>query len=307
MKAAQFDELGPPEALRIVDIPEPHAGPGQIRVAVRAAGVNPVDWKIRSGASKRATPIPLPSVPGLDAAGIVDEVGADVRDIAVGDAVFGNAVSGAAAQYAVLSHWAVKPDTMSWAEASGLATAVETAGRALDVLGVGEGYTVLISGAAGGVGAATVQFARARGAHVIGTASRDNLGYLESLGALATTYGPGLPDRVRLLAPGGVDGALDIAGHEVLPDLIEIVGSPENVVSVGDFGSPALGVHFTMGQEGRAYYAFALAADLFRQGRFTMPVARTFPLEEIAEAHRISEAGHVRGKLVVLTGDSALP
>jgi NADPH:quinone reductase-like Zn-dependent oxidoreductase len=234
VKAMRFDRLGPPEVLRLVDADDPHPAPDQIRIRVRAAGVNPVDWKIRGGSSRRAVPIALPSIPGLEAAGVVDEVGADVEGVSIGDEVFGSAVTGAAAEYTVLDHWAAKPAAMPWTEAAGLPMAVETAARGLDLLGELSGRRLVISGAAGGVGTAAVQLALARGASVIGTASAGNQDYVRSLGATATTYGPGLPDRVRALAPGGADLALDVAGHGVLPDLIAITGSPDHVVTFID-------------------------------------------------------------------------
>ncbi len=300
MQAMRFDRLGPPEVLQLVDADEPHPKPGQIRIRVRAAGINPVDWKIRGGSSRRAVPVPLPSVPGLEAAGLVDELGAGVQDVSVGDEVFGSTVTGAAAEYAVLDHWAVKPAAMPWAEAAGLPMAVETAARALDLLGELAGKHLLISGAAGGVGTAAVQLALAREATVIGTASAASQDYLRSLGAEATTYGPGLPDRVRAIAPGAVDLALDVAGHGVLPDLIALAGHPDRVVTLIDPDAAAYHVRFTTGSEGRAYYALAVAADLYTQGRFRMPVAATFALQDLPEAHRLSEAGHVRGKLVIV-------
>jgi NADPH:quinone reductase-like Zn-dependent oxidoreductase len=174
MKAMRFDRLGPPEVLRLVDADEPHPAAGQLRIRVRAAGVNPVDWKIRGGSSRRAVPITLPSIPGLEAAGVVDELGAGVEAAAIGDEVFGSAVTGAAAQYAVLDHWAAKPSGLPWTEAAGLPMAVETAARALDLLGELAGCCLVISGAAGGTGTAAVQLALARGASVIGTASPAN-------------------------------------------------------------------------------------------------------------------------------------
>src|ERR1700722_10154129 len=125
MKAMRFDRLGPPEVLQLADVDEPHPGPGQIRIQVRAAGVNPVDWKIRGGSSRRAVPIALPSIPGLEAAGVVDEVGPGVAGVGAGDEVFGSAVTGAAAQYTVLDHWAVKPAALPWPEAAALPMAVE--------------------------------------------------------------------------------------------------------------------------------------------------------------------------------------
>ncbi len=302
MKTMQFDEYGPPEVLRPAEAPDVHPGPGQVRVRVRAAGINPVDWKIRSGVSRRAIPVALPHVPGMEAAGVVDELGPDVTGVALGDEVFGATTTGGAAEQAVLSEWARKPAEMSWAVAGGLPMAVETAARGLDVLGEMQGKTLLISGAAGGVGTAAIQLAQDRGARVIGTASEDNLAYLGSLGAQPCAYGPGLVERVQALAPDGIDLALDVAGHGVLPDLLTLTGSPERVVTFIDPDAADFGVVFTTGAEGRAFYALSRAAELWDQGRFTMPIAASYPLTELAEAHRASETGHVRGKLVVELG-----
>jgi NADPH:quinone reductase-like Zn-dependent oxidoreductase len=300
VKALQVAEFGPPDVLRVVDVDEPHAGPGQIRVAVRAAGVNPIDWKIRSGATRQFMRVQLPYVPGSDVAGVVDEVGPGVSGVAVGDKVFGSAVRGGSAEYAVMEHFAVKPAGMSWAEAAALPVAVETSVRALKLLGLSAGQTLLINGATGGVGTAAVQLARARDAIVIGTASPANHYFLRSLGATPTTYGPGLVDRVQALAPAGVDRAFDVAGHGAAPALIELTGSPERVVTIADAQAQQLGVTFTSGGAQRSWEALGEAARLFEQGRFTMPVARTFPLADAPEAHRISEQGHVRGKLILL-------
>lgn len=299
MRAVQFDRTGPPEVLHVAEVPDVHPGPGQVRIRVRAAGVNPVDWKIRNGSSRRAIPVELPSIPGLEAAGEVDELGADVTGVRVGDHVFGSVVSGASAELALLDHWAAKPDAMSWAEAGGLSMAVETAARGLDALGDLTGRTLLVSGAAGGVGTAAVQLALSRGAEVVATAGADNQEYLAGLGARATTYGPGLLDRVRTLAPEGVDLALDVAGYDVLPDLITLTGGAEHVLTLIDPRAAELDVRFSTGSEGRAFYALDVVADLFTQGRFTMPVAGSFGLDQLAEAHRVSESGHLRGKLVV--------
>ncbi len=298
MKALQVAQFGQPEVLRVVDVDEPHAGPGEIRVAVRAAGVNPVDWKIRSGAMQQFMPVQPPYIPGSDVAGVVDEVGDGVSGAAVGDEVFGFAVGGGSAEYAVLRHFAAKPAGMSWAEAAGLPVAVETAVRALNLLGVSAGQTLVINGAAGGVGTAAVQFARARGAAVIGTASPTNHDFLRSLGAEPTTYGAGLVQRVRALAPAGVDFAFDVAGRGALPELIELAGDPERVLTIADPQARQYGVKFTSG--GGSYEALGEAARLFAHGQFSLPVAHTFPLADAPEAHRISEGGHVRGKLVLL-------
>lgn len=300
MKAVRFSRFGGPEVLEIVDLPDPHPGPGQVRISVRAAGVNPSDWKKRRGLMDPE----LPQTMGYEAAGIVDEVGGGVADAAVGDRVFGFSVDGAAqAELAVLSYYAPIPASLDFAGAAALPAAVETATRALDQLGVSRGDTVLINGASGGVGSAAVQLAVARGARVIGTASPANHGYLRSLGARAVAYGDGLAGRVRAIAPEGVDLALDVAGSGVLPELIDLAGGPEHVVTVADFaGAQEHGVRFSRGDAGRAVHAIDGIGALIAEGRFALPVAKAFPLAEVAEAHRAGEGGHVRGKLVLLVG-----
>ena len=178
---------------------------------------------------------------------------------------------------------------------------IETAIRALDQLGVGSGSTLLINGASGSVGSAAVQLAVVRGARVIGSASPANHEYLRLLGAQPVAYGESLVERVRALAPHGVDVALDVAGSGVLPDLIALAGDPGHVVTIADFGgAQKYGVTFSSGDAGRAFHALAEIGELIESGRFSLAVAQTFPLAEIAEAHRVSEDGHLRGKLVLL-------
>jgi NADPH:quinone reductase-like Zn-dependent oxidoreductase len=300
MKAARFSRFGGPEVLEIVDLPEPHAGPGQIRIAVRAAGVNASDWKKRQGPMDPG----LPQTMGYEAAGIVDELGEGVTDAAIGDRVFGISIDGAAqAELAVLSYYAAIPPSLDFAAAAALPAAAETAARALDQLGVKGGSTVLVNGASGSVGSAAVQLAVARGARVIGTAGAGNHDYLRSLGAEAVAYGEGMAQRVRALAPEGVDRALDVAGSGVLPELIELAGTPEHVVTIADFaGAQQYGVRFSRGDSGRALYVLAQIGDLVESGRFSLPVGRTFPLTDVAEAHRVGETGRQRGKLVLLVG-----
>jgi NADPH:quinone reductase-like Zn-dependent oxidoreductase len=300
MKAARFSRFGDPEVLEIVDLPDPHAGPGQVRIAVRAAGVNASDWMKRRGLMDRE----LPQTLGYEAAGVVDELGVGVAEVAIGDRVFGFSADGAAqAERAVLSYYAPIPPSLEFAGAAALPAAVETATRALDQLGVGSGNTLLINGASGNVGSAAVQLAVARGARVIGTASPANHDYLRSLGAEPITYGEGLLDRVRAVAPDGVDLALDVAGSGILPELIELTGNPEHVVTIADFaGAQKHGVRFSSGEAGRAIHALSEIGELIESGHFSLPVAQTFPLAEIAQAHRVSEDGHVHGKLVLLVG-----
>jgi len=301
MKAIQYSRFGGPEVLEMVELPDPHPGPGQIRVAVRAASVNPIDWKARSGMMGGE----LPQQTGREAAGVVDELGEGVSDVAVGDRVFGFAAGGGgAAELAILADYAPIPPSLDFADAAGLPVAVETAVRTLDLLGVDAGTTLVINGAAGAVGSSAVQLARARGARVIGTASPGNHEYLRSLGAEPTTYGDGLVQRVRELAPDGVDAALDAAGGGALPALVELAGGPDRVITIADYaGAEQTGVRFTGGPgTQRAVHALREIGPLIEAGRFTLPVAQTFPLEQIGEAHRVSETGHVRGKLVLLIG-----
>jgi len=191
----------------------------------------------------------------------------------------------------------------SLAKAVAVAGAAETATRALDALAVGAGSTLLVNGAADLAGSAAVQLGVARGARVIGTASPANHEYLRSLGSEPVAYGEGLVERVRAVAPDGVDAAFDVAGSGVLPELIELAGGPEHVVTIADFGgAQEHGVRFSSGDAGRAVHALAEIGELIESGRFSLPVAQTFPLAEIAEAHRVSQDGHVRGKLVLLVG-----
>jgi len=304
VKTVRFSRFGGPEVLEIVDLPDPHPGPGQVRIVVRAAGVNPSDWKKRKGLMDGE----LPQTLGHEAAGVVDELGEGVADVAVGDRVFGLSAEGAAqAELAVLSFYAPIPPSLDFPGAAALPAAVETATRTLDQLGVGAGAgrrgTLLINGASGSVGSAAVQLAVVRGARVIGTASPANHDYLRSLGAEPVAYGEGLAGRVRALAPDGVDAALDVAGSGVVPELIELAGGPEHVVTIADFaGAQEHGVRFSRGDAGRAVHALAEIGELIESGRFSLPVARTFPLAQVAQAHRVGEDGRVRGKLVLVIG-----
>jgi NADPH:quinone reductase-like Zn-dependent oxidoreductase len=305
LKAVRFSQFGGPEVLEIVDLPDPRPGPGQVRIAVRAAGVNPSDWKKRTGLMGGE----LPQTLGHEAAGVVDELGAGVADVAAGDRVFGFSAEGAAqAELAVLSFYAPIPPSVDFPAVAALPAAIETATRALDQLGAGADGTLLVNGASGSVGSAAVQLAVVRGARVIGTASPANHDYLRSLGAEPVAYGEGLAGRVRAVAPGGVDAALDVAGSGVLPELIELAGGPEHVVTLADFaGARAHGVRFSSGDAGRAVHALGEIGELIESGRFSLPVTHAFPLAEVAEAHRVGEQGHVRGKLVLLVAPHSGP
>ncbi|MEU2727482.1 NADP-dependent oxidoreductase [Streptomyces griseoviridis] len=300
MRAARFHAYGGAENLVIEQAPEPHPGPGEIRVRVAAAGVNPIDWKLRSGALRQVFPVDLPGIPGRDAAGVVDEIGDGVRGVSVGDRVFGlGGVTGASAELFVLSAWAHTPATWSDEQAAGAGLASVTAMSGLAALGPLAGRTLLVEGAAGGVGSAAVEIAVARGAAtVIGTASERNHAFLTSLGAVPTTYGPGLAERLTALAPHGVDLVLDTAASGSLDDLVAIAGDPERVATVADHaGGQRLGTRVANAVNDSAL--LAAAADLGGQGRYTPRIERTYPLERIADAHAHAERGRTRGKIVI--------
>jgi NADPH:quinone reductase-like Zn-dependent oxidoreductase len=295
--AVRFDRFGPPEVLSVGSSPEPHAGPGQVRVRVRAAGVSPVDVLLRSGKSSFGDRVALPHVPGVDAAGVVDEVGADVTGVAVGDEVFGAVdvalLGGASAEFAVLAFWTAKPGSMSWEEAGGGGTSIETATRALDLLDVRAGTTLLVDGAAGGVGGVAVQLAIARGARVVGTGSPENHDFIARLGAVPAAYG----ERVH-----EVDLALDVAGRGSLPDLVALTGSAASVVTLSDFTGPKIGVRLStgdLGGEPNGRHGLALAAALAEEGRFHVPLREVFPLEQADRAHALVAHGPRRGKVVL--------
>ncbi|MFF7725729.1 NADP-dependent oxidoreductase [Streptomyces sp. NPDC008001] len=296
MKMVSFAEFGGPDVLHLIDAEEPHAGPGQVRVAVRAAGVNPVDWRIREGQVLKAHPVELPAGVGQDASGVVDEVGEGVEGVEVGDHVFGRG-SSTYAEFAVLSVWARMPEGLTFEEAAGYPSVVETALRIIREVGVQPGQTLLVSGASGGVGSAVLQIARDRGITVIGTAGAANQDYLRGLGAVATTYGDGWVERVRQL--GRVDAALDLAGSGVIRELVELTGDPRKVVSIADLTAPQFGVRFS-GVTGNVPDALAEAADLISRGKLHIPVEKSYALAEAAAAHVDSQAGHTRGRRVVV-------
>ncbi|MFJ2511693.1 NADP-dependent oxidoreductase [Streptomyces griseoviridis] len=296
MRKVSFAEYGGPDVLRCADAEEPHAGPGQVRVAVRAAGVNPVDWRIREGQFRTTRPLALPAGVGIDAAGVVDEVGEGVEGVEAGDRVFGEGLS-TYAEFAVLTAWARMPEGLTFEEAAGYPSVVETALRVLREVGVRAGQTLLVSGASGGVGSAVLQIARDRGVTVIGTGSAANQEYLRGLGALATTYGEGWVERVRRL--GEVDAALDLAGSGVIRELVALTGDPRRVISIADLMAPEFGVRFS-GTAGSVPDALAEAADLIARGRLHILVEKAYPLAEAAAAHIDSRAGHTRGRRVLI-------
>ncbi|MER7699965.1 NADP-dependent oxidoreductase [Streptomyces sp. NPDC096095] len=303
MEAIVYEEFGGPGVLHLARLDPPRPGPGQVRVAVRAAGVNPLDHKIRNGWMEDAFPTPLPATPGAEFAGVVLEAGEGVTEFAPGDDVLGWSATGSYATEALAETAALarKPEGLSWEEAAALPVSTGTASRVLDELALAEGETLLLHGAGGGVGSVAVQLATARGATVIGTASPANHDYLRVLGAIPVAYGDGLVERVRELAPEGVDAVFDASGRGALPASIELRGgTTDRIVTIADGNAAELGVAFSSGGGGPSAERLAEHARLAESGELRVEIAQVFPLADAASAHSLSEGGHVRGKLVLL-------
>jgi len=299
MRALQFRAYGGPEVLEWAEAPDPHAGPGQIRIAVRAASVNAIDRKVLTGMRSGGKPMVGPGYLGYDAAGVVDEVGEGVTGVAVGDDVFGNGRH-TQAEYAVLDSWAAKPPPIDWAVAAAAGVSGETAERGLRLLDVKAGDTLFVDGGAGGVGAVAVQVAVARGAKVIASASEGNQDYLREIGAIPVRYGDGVANRVRNAAGGSIDAVFDVVGQTPVGELISLVSNPAKVVTIANFAAAEAGVRVTGGgADSRAPEALDEVADLLAQNKIVIKV-QTFPFERAAEAYRISLTGHLRGKLVLI-------
>lgn len=302
MRVAGFTEPGGPDVLKILDVPAPEAGPGEVRVRVRAAGVQPYDLAIREGWSPPGTPEGFPRVPGNEFAGVVDHVGAGVTGVRAGDEVIGNCRLNAYAEYVVVpaEALAAKPASMPWDVAGGFPAAVMTPHIAVEEMGVGPGDTLLVHAAAGAVGTVAVQLARIAGATVIGTASEGNHDYVRSIGATPVAYGDGLEERVRALAPDGVDAALDGAGGHALDVSLNLVKDRNRIITLVDHGRAAeLGVRTT--PDKRSAARVAEAARFYDEGRLRIHVRGVFPLDRAADAHREVATGHGRGKVVLLT------
>lgn len=302
-KAYLFTRYGGPETEAFVDVDRPSPGPGEVLVAVRAAGVNPVDWKLREGYRRPGdtTERVFPSVLGSEVAGVVEETGEGVTGFAPGDEVFGTAVAGGYAEFALLAAGitAHKPAALSFTDAATLPVAAATAYDGVHQLGLPAGATLLVTGAGGGVGVAAAQIARALGVRVVGVASEGKKAFLESLGVVHVSSGPGWDERVRAAAPEGVDGVYDLVGGEVLHAAAALVKDRAKLITAG---APADEV----GELGGARVLRARSADVLRAvadlvvtGALDPHVTGTFPLERADEALREVESGHARGKIVI--------
>lgn len=306
MKAITYQEYGGPERLMVAEVPEPKVGPGEVLVRVKAAGVNPVDWKLASGGLDGVMETYFPVIPGWDVAGVVEAQGMDAGEFEVGDEVIGYVRKdyvqhgGYAERVAAgVRLLARKPAALSWEQAAGLPLAGLTAYQALERAGTGPDDTVLVHAAAGGVGTLAVQLARVRGARVIGTASERNHDFLRELGAEPVRYGEGLADRVRELAPEGVDVVLDLVGG-VTDVSVELLRNPARLVSITDGRAAERGGHTVWVRPDAA--DLTTLAELADAGRLTVPVHRTYPLERAADAWQEQQSGHARGKIVLTVG-----
>lgn len=305
MRAATYSQYSSDvDTIEVRDVPEPKVFPGSVLVEVRAAGVNPVDWKAMTGGLDPLIDATFPVIPGWDVAGVVVDVGLDAPEFQIGDAVMAYARKdvlgpGTFAERVAVSAAAAtrKPDSLTWEQAGGLPLAGGTALRSVDALGPIAGRTVLIHAAAGGVGSFAAQIARAQGARVIGTASERNHEFLRGLGVEPVSYGEGLTERVTEMAPEGVDAVADFVGGQLETTLSVL--TPDGVhVSIVDNDVLAHGGRVIwVRPDGNETARLAALAD---RGELTVEVAGTYGLDEVPEAFRVSREGHVRGKLVIV-------
>jgi NADPH:quinone reductase-like Zn-dependent oxidoreductase len=303
-RAIRLDSFGGPEALHILEVPAPQVGPGQVRVRVTAAGLNPMDWFMTSDtATASRFGLSLPCGFGTDYAGVVDSAGDNVTDFAPGDRVFGGALSRAVADLVVVDSKAGiaaneahhTPDGVDDRTAATLTIAGRTASAALAAVNLGPDDTVLIGGAAGGVGVFAVQLARIAGARVIGTGSATSADFLRDLGAEPVTYGNGMVDRLRTLAPAGVTAAIDLYGTDTMQAARELGVPDERITTIAvqvNGITPANGANAAPG-------AVEEIARLVAAGQLRVPIAARFPMEQIRAAVELQAGRHVHGKVVI--------
>ncbi|MET8830909.1 NADP-dependent oxidoreductase [Streptomyces sp. NPDC004610] len=301
-KAYVFTRNGGPETEALVDRDRPVPGPGELLVAVRVAGVNPVDYKIRNGYRRAGQgAVEPPAVLGSEVSGVVEEVGPEVTGFAVGDAVFGSPVSGGYAEFAVLpvEVAAHKPDALSFTTAATLPVAAATAYDGVRQLDLPSGSTLLVTGAGGGVGVAAVQIARAAGIRVLGLAGATKKDLLDSLGAVHVPSGPGWPERVRAAAPEGVDGIFDLVGGEVFEEAAALVPGGTRLITAAVRPEEAERLGGARVARARNASVLDAVAALAVDGTLDPQVSRTYPLERAGEALRAVEDGHAHGKTVI--------
>lgn len=299
-KAYVFTDYGGPENQEFVELPKTSPGPGQLLVAVRAAGVNPVDWKTRVGYMRQWKDIPLPAVLGSEVAGVVEQVGDGVDGFEAGDEVFGTPVNGGFAEYALLpaATTAHKPGDVSFGKAAALPVAGATAYDGVQQTELEAGATLLVTGVGGGVGVAIAQIAGARGIRVIGTASPDKEDFVASLGVVHVAYGDGVAERVRKAAPDGIDAVLDLVGGSALEDVAGLLNNGGPLITAAD---PVTAAEHGGVMIERTATAETLAevARLVSDGTLDPHIVGTYPFTAAAEALAVVETGHARGKVII--------
>ena len=307
MKAVRFDEYGDVDVLRVVDVPVPDPGAGQVLVRVKAAGINPGEAKIREGLLHARWPATFPSGQGSDLAGVVERLGPGVTTVAAGDEVIGWVdTRSAQAEYAVVDagNLTGKPAEVPWEVAGALGVAGFTAWAAVRAVNLKAGDTVAVSGAAGGVGSLTVQLARRAGATVVGIAGPDNLEWLREHGAIPVKYGEDLVGRIfdALLTTPQVDAFIDTYGGDYVEFAINELGvDPSRVDTIVRFDAvQEYGVKSEGNAVGASAANLAELAQLIAAGELEVPIAATYPLDQVREAYARLATGHVRGKIVLL-------
>jgi NADPH:quinone reductase-like Zn-dependent oxidoreductase len=303
-RAVRFDRYGDLDVLHVTDVEPPEPGPGQVQVAVRAAGINPGETSIRQGLYEQQWPATFPSGQGSDFAGVVSKVGPDVSSPAVGEEVIGwTEERGSQAELVVVPAGQVvpKPPGVPWEVAGGLYVAGGTAVGVVNAVAPHQGETVVASGAVGGVGVMAVQLARRDGADVIGIASAANADWLTAHGVRPVPYGDGLADRLHEAAPGGIDGWIDLYGHGYV-ELAASLGVPaERVATIADFeAAEKTGAQVVYGASTPGAPALRLLAGLIADREMDVPVAGAYPLEKVRAAYQELEKRHTRGKIVLV-------
>ncbi|MFJ5263251.1 NADP-dependent oxidoreductase [Streptomyces sp. NPDC088387] len=301
-KAYVFTRHGGPETEALVDVERPSPGPEELLIAVRAAGVNPVDHKIRSGYRPPGQGGgAFPAVFGSEVSGVVVEAGKSVTGFAVGDEVFGAPVAGGYAEFAVLPQrlTAHKPAALSFTDAATIPVAGATAYDGIRQLDLAAGSVLLITGAGGGVGVAAAQIARAEGVRVLGLASDGKKDLLAALGAVHVPSGPGWTERATAAAPEGIDGIYDLVGGEVFTEAAALAGPGTKLITAAVRPEEAERLGGARVERARTAAVLAAVADLVVSGALDPRVTRTFPLERAEEALREVESGHARGKVVI--------
>jgi NADPH:quinone reductase-like Zn-dependent oxidoreductase len=303
VKAVRFDEYGGVEVLKVVDVPRPAPGAGQVLVQAKAAGINPGEAKIRDGLLHARWPATFPSGQGSDLAGIVAETGAGVSRVSVGDEIIGWTDGRASqAEYVVIEeqHLTPKPASVPWEVAGALFVAGATAYAAVRAVSPADGDTVVVSGAAGGVGSLAVQLARRAGATVVGLASEANHPWLSKHGVIAVAYGDGVADRIRQTA-SKVDAFIDTYGAEYVELALELGIEPSRIDTIANFEAvQRYGVKAEGNAAGSSASVLAELAGLIAAGDLELPIAATFPLDRVQDAYRRLAEGHILGKIVLL-------